>query len=282
MEVMTHTGSVRRPGYQNEMMKIMNLPGMEHAVIHGMPDIHKNVNGDTICLTGFTVRAFERVVPFRKEDCYGDGLLAVNFADVIQRKAFVQSVGKALAANDCEECGPNESPYFVDLARDQDGHHWILNQMGEGPVANQIAGSYAKNAVDGCLTGDDTVAYLKDLMWVDEIADKNRTQLLSDIKRQLKKYYTESECTTRKNSLDLSDPANPILRFGAADASKGNRLVLSLYEKLGYIVGIGRGNAGWNQSAPLYVGNTTLDTLLPTIQIINFLTPVSHISFKRK
>jgi RNA-splicing ligase RtcB len=98
------------------------------------------------------------------------------------------------------------------------------------------------------LEGDMALAYLKDMMVAQKYALLNRAVMLDII------------CTKMNFELDLDnyvesihnyiDFDNKIVRKGAISAKEGERLVIPISMADGVILGKGKGNIDWNNSAP--------------------------------
>lgn len=86
---------------------------------------------------------------------------------------------------------------------------------------------------------------MHDLAVCQRIASENRKKICADILRFLKIYkYTAFE--TVHNFID----ADGIIRKGAIPAREGQKLIIPMNMRDGCILGVGKGNADWNNSAP--------------------------------
>lgn len=96
------------------------------------------------------------------------------------------------------------------------------------------------------LTGRYRDDYLHDMEICQEYAVLNRATIGEIIldKMQLRSH---GSFETIHNYIDLE---SSIIRKGAINADKGNRLLIPLNMRDGCIIGIGKGNADWNSSAP--------------------------------
>ena len=97
------------------------------------------------------------------------------------------------------------------------------------------------------LTGKYKEEYLHDMAVCQEYAVLNRYHIGSIILENLGIDSNLYSFETIHNYIDLD---NMIIRKGAINADKGKRLLIPLNMRDGCIVGIGKGNEDWNNSAP--------------------------------
>lgn len=96
------------------------------------------------------------------------------------------------------------------------------------------------------LEGRNLDNYLYDMGIVQEYADVNRRLMLQVIIDALG-LTVKSEVESVHNYIDL---ASNILRKGAISAKKGERVLIPFNMRDGVLLGVGKGNADWNYSAP--------------------------------
>ncbi len=90
--------------------------------------------------------------------------------------------------------------------------------------------------------------YLHDLEIVQEYADLNRSVIASEIIKGMK--WKEKEVISCiHNYVDFSGEV-PVLRKGAISAKENEDVIIPINMKDGVILGKGKGNADWNNSAP--------------------------------
>ena len=92
-------------------------------------------------------------------------------------------------------------------------------------------------------------AYLHDVSVAQEYAALNRRIILREILKGMK--WKESECIESvHNYIDVLSDGRKILRKGAISAREGQPVVIPVNMRDGVIIGFGKGNMDWNESAP--------------------------------
>lgn len=90
--------------------------------------------------------------------------------------------------------------------------------------------------------------YLHDMKICQEFASKNRELIATKIINKLGLYlFIENHFETIHNYIDFEDN---IIRKGSIKADKGKQVIIPMNMRDGCIIGIGKGNDDWNQSAP--------------------------------
>ena len=96
--------------------------------------------------------------------------------------------------------------------------------------------------------------YLHDMKICQEFACKNRELIATKIINKLGLYlFIEEYFETIHNYIDFEDN---IIRKGSIKANKGKKVIIPMNMRDGCIIGIGKGNNDWNQSAPHGAGRT--------------------------
>ena len=96
--------------------------------------------------------------------------------------------------------------------------------------------------------------YLHDMKICQEFACKNRELIATKIINKLGLYlFIEEHFETIHNYIDFDDN---IIRKGSIKANKGKKVIIPMNMRDGCIIGIGKGNDDWNQSAPHGAGRT--------------------------
>lgn len=103
------------------------------------------------------------------------------------------------------------------------------------------------------LSGKGLEDYLHDIEICQEFARRNREMIASAILEQTGLKAADGAFHTIHNYIDTS---RMMLRKGAIAAYAGEKLVIPLNMRDGVILGVGRGNPGWNWSAPHGAGRT--------------------------
>ncbi|MDE7430148.1 MAG: RtcB family protein, partial [Lachnospiraceae bacterium] len=88
-------------------------------------------------------------------------------------------------------------------------------------------------------------AYLEDGQIIQRYAEWNRQIIVREILKGMK-WKAVEQFSVAHNYLDDSR----ILHKGSISARRGERVIIPVNMKDGVILGIGKGNAGWNYSAP--------------------------------
>ena len=91
--------------------------------------------------------------------------------------------------------------------------------------------------------------YLHDMKICQEFASSNRKIIAIEIMKQLnyELFFPENNFETIHNYISFEDN---IVRKGAISARKGEKVLIPMNMRDGCIIGIGKGNDDWNQSAP--------------------------------
>jgi RNA-splicing ligase RtcB len=98
------------------------------------------------------------------------------------------------------------------------------------------------------LTGAFKEDYLNDLAVVQEYAALNRKIIASEIMKGMK-WKGKEEISCIHNYVDFND-AKPVQRKGAISAEENKDVIIPINMKEGVILGKGKGNSLWNNSAP--------------------------------
>lgn len=148
--------------------------------------------------------------------------------------------------------------HFIELDKGTDGSLYLVVHTGSRHLGEEVAEYYTKLASDrlkaqgkeipyymSYLEGDDKAAYMEDVRIIQRYAEWNRQIIVREILKGMK-WKTVEQFSTAHNYLD----ADRILRKGSVSAHKGERVIIPANMKDGIILGIGKGNADWNESAP--------------------------------
>ena len=90
--------------------------------------------------------------------------------------------------------------------------------------------------------------YLHDIQLVQQFASLNRQTILDEIAKGMKWKILDS-FESSHNYVELSGDKK-ILRKGAVSAKAGEKLVIPMNMRDGILIGYGKGNPDWNESAP--------------------------------
>ena len=148
--------------------------------------------------------------------------------------------------------------HFIELDKSDDGSLYLVVHTGSRHLGEEVAEYYTKLA-NTCLKeqgkevpyymsyleGDNKAAYLNDVQIIQRYAEWNRQIIVREILKGMK-WKVEEQFSVPHNYLYDSR----ILRKGSISANKGERVVIPANMRDGIILGIGKGNADWNYSAP--------------------------------
>lgn len=148
--------------------------------------------------------------------------------------------------------------HFIELDKGDDGSLYLVVHTGSRHLGEEVAEYYTKLANTvlkgqgkdipyymSYLEGDSKTAYLDDVQIIQYYAELNRQIIARDILKGMK-WKAEEQFSVPHNYLDDTG----ILRKGCISAKKGEPVVIPANMRDGVILGIGKGNAEWNYSAP--------------------------------
>lgn len=150
--------------------------------------------------------------------------------------------------------------HFIEIDKDDDENFFIVVHCGSQNLGKEVSEFYFK-AGQKFSTDKDKMTYLSGDLKENYFHDVQIVQNYAAFNRQ---FITEKICQNMgwKFSDILSCPHNfidisqeePILRKGAISAKKGEPVVIPISPEKGTILGVGKGNAEWNFSAPSGAG----------------------------
>lgn len=148
--------------------------------------------------------------------------------------------------------------HFIELDRGEDGSLYLVVHTGSRHLGQEVAEHYTKLAHTSLkkqrievpyymswLEGDDREDYTEDVQIVQDYAELNRQVVVREILKGMK-WKAAEQFSVHHNYLDDAG----ILRKGAIYAGEGEKVAIPANMKEGIILGIGKGNAEWNESAP--------------------------------
>ena len=148
--------------------------------------------------------------------------------------------------------------HFIELDRGSDSSMYLVVHTGSRHLGEEVTEYYTKLA-DRCLKeqgievsyymsyleGGNKAAYIEDVQTIQHYAEWNRQIIVREILKGMK-WKAVEQFSIAHNYLDDSG----ILRKGAVSARNGEKVIIPANMKDGIILGIGKGNAEWNYSAP--------------------------------
>ena len=158
--------------------------------------------------------------------------------------------------------------HFIELDRGTDGSLYLVVHTGSRHLGEEVAEYYTKLANDSLkeryreqnsaasqrvlpsyymsyLEGGNAKAYTEDVQIIQRYAERNREIIVREILKGMK-WKALEQFSVPHNYLD----SKGILRKGAVSAGNGEKVIIPANMKEGIILGIGKGNAEWNCSAP--------------------------------
>lgn len=156
--------------------------------------------------------------------------------------------------------------HFIEVGRDEQGQVWLTVHSGSRNFGLQVANYHQKIAQKshpfGALSwlhGDEAREYLADMRVCQQYALVNRALMLYTI---MDLYYTAAHyriAALQRDSVlsvhNYIDDAG-VIRKGAVSAHAGQKVVIPWNMRDGLVIGVGRGNADWNESAPHGAGRS--------------------------
>lgn len=178
--------------------------------------------------------------------------------------------------------------HFLELNKDKDGYLWLSVHCGSRNFGKKICDfhqdkaikvyqdridakrvfalsqippkerqDWIKNHIDSdklppelrYLDGEDLDLYVEHMKVAEEFATVNHQVIVHEICSHMGWNVVDS-IFTHHNYIEFLSNREMIIRKGAISAKKGERVIIPLNMKDGSIVGVGKGNDEWNQSAP--------------------------------
>lgn len=148
--------------------------------------------------------------------------------------------------------------HFIELDRAADGSLYLVVHTGSRHLGEEVAEYYTKLA-NICLKeqekevpyylsyleSDHKAAYLEDVQIIQQYAEWNRRIIVREILKGMN-WKAEEQFSVTHNYLDDSG----LLHKGSISAKVGERVIIPANMRDRIILGIGKGNAKWNYSAP--------------------------------
>ncbi|MBR1701768.1 MAG: RtcB family protein [Lachnospiraceae bacterium] len=155
--------------------------------------------------------------------------------------------------------------HFIEVEQSTAGAHWVTVHTGSRYLGKAVTEYYVEQGARRLkekgesvphpmtyLEGDLMEAYLTDVKTVQEYAALNREIILQEIAKGMKWKEEERFSSVHNYVEEAVDGAHRqcILRKGAISAKKGEKVIIPINMRDGVLLGIGKGNADWNESAP--------------------------------
>lgn len=178
----------------------------------------------------------------------------------IEELACVKSVRKKKGSLSLGTLGGGN--HFIEVDDDEDGNSYLTVHSGSRILGKEIADYYIKAAYDllwkngrndvpiemSYLIGDLLSKYLHDSQLAQEYAALNRQIIIREICKGMK-WKPKDGYSCVHNYIDQTGDSI-ILRKGAISAKKDEDVIIPINMRDGIILGKGKGNSIWNNSAP--------------------------------
>lgn len=152
--------------------------------------------------------------------------------------------------------------HFCEVASDDMGQHYLVIHTGSRHLGKEVCEWYLSQGrrqgvpyEDTWLEGDLREQYLHDMQIVQDFATANRQRIAAVITKGMK-WGVADAWESVHNFIDTSGNI-PLLRKGAISAAAGERVIIPSNMREGSILGVGKGNAAWNWSAPHGTGRVS-------------------------
>lgn len=177
--------------------------------------------------------------------------------------------------------------HFIELNIDKDGNYWLSVHCGSRNFGKKICDFHQNKAIQYCknkanearkidlsqiapqdrqqwikdhkiepipetlsyLEGKDLDLYIEHMKVAEEFATVNHQVIVHEICSNMGWHVIDS-IFTHHNYIEFLGNREMIIRKGAISAKKDERVIIPLNMKDGSIIGVGKGNDNWNQSAP--------------------------------
>ena len=262
---------------------LANAPAFDGAKIRIMPDAHAGAG----CVIGFTAELGEKVVPNLVGVDIGCGMLTsrVQFFEECHLEEFDEVVKKRVpsgfAVHNRQTCDIDEvgllccnelqnvarlersmgtlggGNHFVELDIAGNGDRYLVIHSGSRNLGLQVANIFQQMAVETCkeptpkgleyLAGELRDAYLHDMRLCQRWAALNREAMFMNICGAVHIAIEQGSVFHTVHNYIGDDG---IVRKGAISAQEGERVLIPLNMRDGSVLGVGRGNEDWNNSAP--------------------------------
>ncbi len=269
-------------GTEGMLREFCGLPLSAGSRIRVMPDVHAGKG----CVIGLTMTVTDRIAPGLIGVDIGCGILAVRLdAKRLDLQKLDKLIHEKIPAGRNIRSKPHRfaeqaelerlhcfrhiqsdkahasigtlggGNHFIEVDRSEDSSYWLIVHSGSRHLGAEVANFYQREAYRqddsvpyefACLNGEGMTAYLHDLAVMQEFASLNRRAVADEIVRGMKADIAQTvECVHNYIDTDAM-----ILRKGSISAREGERVVIPINMRDGCLLGIGKGNAEWNCSAP--------------------------------
>ena len=129
--------------------------------------------------------------------------------------------------------------YLLSQIEPKDRQEWIKNHIESEKLPEDLR----------YLDGEDLDLYVEHMKVAEEFAKVNHQVIVQEICSHMDWNVVDS-IFTHHNYIEFLGNREMIIRKGAISAKKDERVIIPLNMKDGSLIGIGKGNSQWNESAP--------------------------------
>lgn len=269
----------------SQIIQLINHPISEGSQIRIMSDVHAGAG----CVIGYTAEMTGKVCPNLigvDISCavqgWNLGKVDIDFAELDEvirnyvpcghnvHEKVVFSFDKQFEKNVKEICKRMEQDinrvkcsigslgggnHYHEIGEGEDGNRWLFIHSGSRNFGLKIATYHQRkanalhhNRKDGLsyIEGEDAKEYYRDMKVAQKYSNYNRLTMGKIILDKMNLSYSDTICSVH-NYIDFEDK---IVRKGAISSHKGEMVVIPFNMRDGSIIGVGKGNADWNNSAP--------------------------------
>ncbi len=173
--------------------------------------------------------------------------------------------------------------HFIEIDKDQYDERWLLIHSGSRNPGLQVA-SYHHKLADKATPMESPIKYLSGGSAESYIEDMKFAQLYAVINRALMATTILDFFKLDLNRVDIVESVHNymdfdsgIIRKGAISARSGEAVVIPFSMADGAVVGTGKGNAGWNYSAPHGSGRKYSRTKAQGLSMDDYRRQMRHV-----
>jgi len=145
--------------------------------------------------------------------------------------------------------------HFIEIGKGGDGQLWLVVHSGSRNFGLQVATFHQKKAVAAMgrrgglewLEGQDAQSYLRDMRVAQKFAMMSRLVMLDVLLDFFDLKIKNAEFVNSTHNFIGDDD---VIRKGAISAKLGEQVIIPWNMRDGIVMGVGKGNADWNTSAP--------------------------------
>jgi len=168
---------------------------------------------------------------------------------------LAQRVGSDISKVWCQPGSLGGGNHFIEIGRGLDEALWLIVHSGSRNFGLKIAEFHQKKAVASMgrknglewLEGDDAQSYLRDMRIAQKFAMLSRLVMMDVLADFFDVKIRDAEIVTSVHNFIGDDD---IIRKGAISAKLGETVIIPWNMRDGVVIGKGKGNPDWNNSAP--------------------------------